>query len=288
MKFLFLDEHQGSYDVVAMAKLLGVSPSGYYEWRRRSKSPRNRHRLELARAIEDIHRSSRGAYGSPRIFKQLKALGYKASRATVERLMRENGIRSKRRRRFRVVTTDSKHSMPVAQNHMAQQFEPTKPNEKWTADITYIPTKEGWLYLAVILDLYSRRIVGWSMDERMPTELTLRALRMALESRDPGEGLMHHSDRGSQYAAGDYRRLLDARRIVCSMSRKGNCYDNAVTESFFGSLKSEFVHHETFETRAEARTKIFEWIEVFYNRTRMHSTLGFMSPEQYERVARVA
>lgn len=288
MKFLFLDEHQGSYDVVAMAKLLGVSPSGYYEWRRRSKSPRNRHRLELARAIEDIHRSSRGAYGSPRIFKQLKALGYKASRATVERLMRENGIRSKRRRRFRVVTTDSKHSMPVAENYMAQQFTPTKPNEKWTADITYIPTKEGWLYLAVILDLYSRRIVGWSMDERMPTELTLRALRMALEGREPGEGLMHHSDRGSQYAAGDYRRLLDARRIVCSMSRKGNCYDNAVTESFFGSLKSEFVHHESFETRAEARTKIFEWIEVFYNRTRMHSTLGFMSPEQYERVARVA
>lgn len=288
MKFLFLDENRGRFDVKQMAEILGVSPSGYYEWRRRSKSFRSRHRLELARAIEDVHRSSRGAYGSPRIFKQLKALGFKTSRATIERLMRENGIRSKRRRRFRVVTTDSKHSLPVAQNHLAQQFEPTKPNEKWSADITYIPTKEGWLYLAVILDLFSRRVVGWSMDERMPTELTLRALRMALDGRSPEEGLMHHSDRGSQYAAGDYRRLLEQRGVVCSMSRRGNCYDNAVTESFFASLKTEFVHHEAFETRAEARTKIFEWIEAFYNRTRLHSTLGFMSPEQYERMARVA
>jgi transposase InsO family protein len=288
VKFLFIDEHRDKYNVKPMAEILGVSASGYYEWLQRSKSPRHRHRLELARAIEDIHRSSRGAYGSPRIFKQLKALGFKTSRATVERLMRESGIRSKRRRRFRVVTTDSKHSMPVAENHLAQQFEPTKPNEKWSADITYIPTKEGWLYLAVILDLYSRRVVGWSMDERISTELTLRALRMALSGREPGAGLMHHSDRGSQYAARDYRRLLEARGVVCSMSRKGNCYDNAVTESFFGSLKTEFVYHETFETRAEARTKIFEWIEGFYNRTRLHSTLGFMSPEQYERTVRVA
>lgn len=282
MKYVFLEENCKSYHVGLMAELIGVSPSGFYDWKRRLRSDRGHNRLKLIRTIEDIHRSSRGAYGSPRIFKQLKAIGHRTSRTTVERLMRENGIRSKRHRRFRVVTTDSKHSMPVAPNHMSQQFEPTKPNEKWSADITYIPTKEGWLYLAIVLDLYSRRVVGWSMDERMPTELTLRALKMALDAREPGEGLMHHSDRGSQYAAGDYRRLLAARRIVCSMSRKGNCYDNSVTESFFGTLKSEFVHHETFETRAEAKMKIFEWIEVFYNRTRMHSTLGFRSPEQYE------
>lgn len=288
MKYVFLDENRKNYHVGLMAELLGVSASGYYDWKLRSQNARGDRRLKLIRTIEDIHRSSRGAYGSPRVFRQLKALGHRTSRSTVERLMREQGIRSKRYRRFRVVTTDSKHSMAVAQNHMSQQFEPAKPNEKWSADITYIPTKEGWLYLAIVLDLYSRRVVGWSMDERMPTELTLRALRMALDARKPGEGLMHHSDRGSQYAAGDYRRLLDARKIVCSMSRKGNCYDNSVTESFFGSLKSEFVHHETFETRAEARMKIFEWIEVFYNRTRMHSTLGFRSPEQYESLPRVA
>lgn len=288
MKFIFLDEHKQKFNIRMMAEILGISPSGYYDWKRRPSSKRSEHRLELTRAIEDVHRSSRGAYGSPRVFRQLKSLGHKASRSTVERLMREHGICSKRRRRFRVVTTDSKHSHPIAPNHLARDFEPSKPNQKWSADITYIPTREGWLYLAVILDLFSRRVVGWSMDERMPTDLTLGALRMALDQCNPGDGLMHHSDRGSQYAATDYRRLLDARRITCSMSRKGNCWDNATTESFFGSLKSEFVHHEVFETRKEAKTKIFEWIEAFYNRTRLHSTLGYMSPEQYERQAKVA
>lgn len=288
MKFGFIDENRVKHGVKRLATLLGVSSSGYYDWKKRSEEGREKGRLGLLRAIEDIHRSSRGAYGSPRIYRHLKALGHKVSRSTVERLMRELGIQSKRRRKFRVVTTDSKHALPVAENHLARDFTPSKPNEKWSADITYIPTKEGWLYLAVILDLFSRRIVGWSMDETMPTELTLRALRMALERCNPGEGLLHHSDRGSQYAAHDYRRLLEARRIICSMSRKGNCYDNAVTESFFGSLKSEFVHHEVFETRKEAKTKIFEWIEAFYNRTRLHSTLGYRSPEQYEREAKVA
>lgn len=288
MRFQFIDENRSHHRTRQMADILGVSLSGYYDWRKRPESKRETGRLELVRTIEEIHRSSRGAYGSPRVFKQLKALGRKASRSTVERLMREHGIRSKRKRRFRVVTTDSKHSHPVAENHLARNFEPSKPNQKWSADITYIPTKEGWLYLAVILDLFSRRVVGWSMDETMPTELTLRALRMALDKCNPGDGLMHHSDRGSQYAAGDYRRLLEARRITCSMSRKGNCWDNATTESFFGSLKSEFVHHEVFQTRAEAKTMIFEWIEAFYNRTRLHSTLGYRSPEQYEREMKVA
>lgn len=288
MRFLFIDDNRDRHTVKRMAAVLDVSVSGYYDWRNRPAGKRETTRLELARTIEEIHRSSRGAYGSPRVFKQLKAQGHKASRSTVERLMREHGIRSKRKRRFRVATTDSKHAHPIAGNHLARDFEPSKPNQKWSADITYIPTKEGWLYLAVILDLFSRRVVGWSMDDTMPTELTLRALRMALEKRNPGDGLMHHSDRGSQYAAADYRRLLDARRITCSMSRKGNCWDNATTESFFGSLKSEFVHHETFETRAEAKTKIFEWIEAFYNRTRLHSTLGYRSPEQYEAETKVA
>ena len=286
MRFLFLDENRKSHDVRVLARVLNVSVAGYYRWKNSAKTA-GRH-LEVLRAIKDLHRSSRGTYGSPRIFAQLKALGHKTSKATVERLMREHGIRSKTKRRFRVTTTDSKHSMPVAQNHLQRDFSPTAPNEKWASDITYIPTTEGWLYLAVILDLFSRRVVGWSMDETMPTELTLRALRMALDNRSPGAGLMHHSDRGSQYAAGDYRKLLAHRRIVCSMSRKGDCWDNAVVESFFGTLKCELVHHEVFETRAEARLKIFEWIEAFYNRVRIHSTLGFRSPEEYERLAKVA
>lgn len=280
-----MQEHQGEHDVRLLAKVLGVSVSGFHRWKKFGE--RDRH-AELKRAIEDIHRSSRGTYGSPRVFAQLRVLGHKTSKATVERLMREMNLRSKTKRRFRIATTDSKHSMPIAENHLQRDFSPTRPNEKWASDITYIPTKEGWLYLAVILDLFSRRVVGWSMDETMPTELTLRAMRMALDSRRPGEGLMHHSDRGSQYAAGDYRNLLAHRRIVCSMSRKGNCWDNAVVESFFGTLKCELVHHEVFETRSEARRKIFEWIEAFYNRVRIHSTLGFRSPEEYERGVKVA
>lgn len=288
MRFLFIDENRNVFSVKKLAEVLKVSASGFYSWRRRSKGPRSTNRLRLARAIEDVHRSSRGAYGSPRIFKQLKSLGFRTSRSTIERIMRELGLRSKRSRKFRVVTTDSKHSHPVAENRLDRNFTPSGPNEKWSADITYVATQEGWLYLAVVIDLYSRRVVGWQMRDAMPAELTLDALKMALEQRRPGRGLLHHSDRGSQYAAGRYREILRARGILCSMSRKANCWDNAVTESFFASLKTEFIHHEVFETRAIARRKIFEWIEGFYNRTRLHSTLGFKSPEEYERSARVA
>jgi transposase InsO family protein len=233
------------------------------------------------RAIEDIHKASRGTYGSPRILAELKGLGFKCSKSRVERLMKKYGIRAKTRRKFRV-TTDSKHSLPVAPNVLDRDFSPEKPNAAWGGDITYVWTKEGWLFLAVIIDLYSRQVVGWSMDERMTRELTLSALRMAINRRKPGQGLIHHTDRGSQYASADYRRLLKAHDMICSMSRKGNCWDNAPIESFFHTLKTECIYWEEFETREEARRKIFEWIEVFYNRQRRHSTLGNLSPVNFE------
>jgi putative transposase len=234
------------------------------------------------RAIEDIHKASRGTYGSPRVLAQLKGLGFKLSKSRVERLMKKHGIRAKTRRKFRV-TTDSKHSFPVAPNILERNFSPAEPNAAWGGDITYLRTKEGWLFLAVIIDLFSRQVVGWSMGERITRELTLNALRMALNRRNPGEGLIHHSDRGSQYACADYQKLLKARKIICSMSRKGNCWDNAVVESFFHSLKTECVYWEEFETREQARKRIFEWIEVFYNRQRIHSTLGYLTPIDFEK-----
>lgn len=233
------------------------------------------------RAIEDIHKASRGTYGSPRILAELKGLGFKCSKTRVERLMKKHGIRAKTRRKFRV-TTDSKHSLPVAPNVLERNFSPDAPNAVWGADITYVWTKEGWLFLAVIIDLFSRQVVGWSMDERMKRELTLNALRMAINRRNPGAGLIHHSDRGSQYASADYRKMLKARNMICSMSRKGNCWDNAPVESFFHSLKIEMIYWEEFSTREQARRKIFEWIEVFYNRQRRHSTLGNLSPVNFE------
>jgi transposase InsO family protein len=214
-------------------------------------------------------------------------MGFDANQKKVERLMKKFGIRAKTKRKFRI-TTDSKHNLPVAENILNRKFTPDAPNKAWAGDITYLWTKEGWLFLAVIVDLFSRQVVGWSMDERMTKELALSALRMGLGRRNPEKGLIHHSDRGSQYAATAYRKLLEARGAICSMSRKGNCWDNAVVESFFHSLKTEMVHHECFETREEARRKVFEWIEVFYNRQRLHSALGYNSPVQYEELKKVA
>lgn len=233
------------------------------------------------RAIEDIHKASRGTYGSPRILAELKGLGFKCSKKRVERLMKKNGIRAKTRRKFKV-TTDSKHNFPVSPNVLKRNFSPKTPNTTWGGDITYVWTKEGWLFLAVIIDLWSRQVVGWSMNERITKELTLSALKMAINSRQPGAGLVHHSDRGSQYASHDYQRLLKLHRMTASMSRRGNCWDNAPVESFFHSLKTEMIYWEDFETREEARRKIFEWIEVFYNRQRRHSTLGYLSPVNFE------
>lgn len=233
------------------------------------------------RVIEDIHKSSRGTYGSPRVLAELKGLGFKCSKQRVERLMKKNGIRAKTRRKFRV-TTDSKHKFPVAPNILDRNFTPEASNAVWGGDITYVWTKEGWLFLAVIIDLFSRQVVGWSMDAKMTRELTLNALRMAINRRNPGAGLLHHTDRGSQYASTDYQQMLKAHKMICSMSRKGNCWDNACIESFFHSLKTEMIYWEEFETREEACRKIFEWIEVFYNRKRRHSTLGYLSPVNFE------
>ncbi len=233
------------------------------------------------RTVEDIHKASRKTYGSPRILAELKGLGIPCSKSRLERLMKKHGIRAKTRRKFRI-TTDSKHSHPIAPNVLERNFSPSTPNATWAGDITYVWTEEGWLFLAVIIDLYSRQVVGWSMNERITRELTMEALKMAINRRNPGPGLVHHTDRGSQYASGDYRRLLNAHKMICSMSRKGNCWDNAPVESFFHSLKTEMIYWEKFTTREEARRKIFEWIEVFYNRQRRHSTLGYLSPANFE------
>jgi len=220
-------------------------------------------------------------YGSPRIVEELRARGYVISRKRVERLMRADGLQAKHSRKFRV-TTDSKHEHPVADNTLAREFEVDVANARWVADITFVWTNQGWLYLAVVMDLFSRRIVGWQMSNRIKRQLVIGALQMALKGRRPESGLLHHSDRGSQYASHDYREMLEEAGCVCSMSRKGNCWDNAPVESFFATLKRELVHDRRFQTREQARSEIFEFIEVWYNRKRRHSTLGYMSPAEYE------
>ena len=265
-----------------MCKLLEVSRSGYYAWLKREDGPRARENRQLLAEIHEIHAGSRRTYGAPRIRAELKRRGWRVGKNRVARLMAEAGLRSRVRRRFRVKTTDSNHKLPVAENLLEGRAPPTGLDQIWVADITYIPTDEGWLYLASILDLHSRRIVGWSMKDTLRVELTMDALLMALKARSPTAGLIHHSDRGSQYAAKDYQKLVDKHGLVPSMSRKGNCYDNATKESFFHSLKTELVHHEHYRTREEAKASVFEWIEVFYNRQRLHSALGYRSPAEFE------
>ncbi len=265
-----------------MSRILQVSRSGFYAWSKRAPSVRSRSDQALVVDIKAMHRASRNTYGSPRVRRQLLAQGHTVGRGRVARLMRDNDLRGKRKRRFRT-TTQSNHSHPVAPNVLQRQFTVEQPNAAWVGDITYVWTMEGWLYLAVIVDLYSRRVVGWAMGKRIDQALTLRALRMALQACGPGPGLIHHTDRGSQYAANDYRKLLKARGLVCSMSRKGDCWDNAVAESFFATLKVDLVHESLFHTRAQASREIFEYIEVFYNRVRRHSFLGYLSPQEFER-----
>ena len=265
-----------------MCDALDVSASGYYAWAARPPSPAEQRRGELVTAIEVIHAEVKGRYGSPRMTAELNARGYPCSENTVARLMREHGIRATAPKRF-VRTTDSNHRLPVAENLLDRDFDPEEPNERWCADITYIPTGEGWLYLAVVEDLFSRRIVGWSMAVTMESRLVVDALAMAVAGRRPGAGLVAHSDRGSQYASDHYQRALAAEGIVCSMSGVGQCWDNAPVESFFGSLKRELRPNEVFATRDQARAEIFEYLEVFYNRVRLHSSLGFLSPEGFER-----
>lgn len=281
MKFRFIRRHVGQYPVTVMCRVLGVSRSGYYAWRRRPESRRSREDRRLQAKIRTIHRKNHRVYGSPRIHRELRSQGIRCGRKRVARLMREAGLRARQKRRFKA-TTDSKHSHPVAANLLEQQFEVVKPDTVWLGDITYIWTREGWLYLAAVMDLASRRIVGWAMGNRITSDLTLNALNMAIRQRRPSPGLIHHTDRGSQYACKAYRTALDSHGIVASMSRRGNCYDNAPMESFFHSLKVELIYGRRFRTRGEAQSAIFRYIEVFYNRQRLHSSLGYQSPSRWE------
>ncbi len=269
-----------------MCEVLEVSRSGFYAWRKRSQSRRAERQRKLVSEMQQIH-SDRDMknYGSPRMQQELAARGHEVSKNTVAKLMRDHGIRAASSRKFRV-TTDSGHSLPVAENVLDRQFEQESADRVWLADITYVWTREGWLYLACVLDAFSRKIVGWSMSERMTKELVLDALRMAVGRRCPQPGeLLHHSDRGSQYASEAFQKWLRDENITCSMSRKGNCWDNAMMESFFATLKKERIHLEEYATRNEARASVFDYIERFYNRTRRHSALGFQSPDQFEQAA---
>ena len=261
--------------------MLEVSISGYQAWKR-GGSP-NRTRLtdaQMLALIQAIHKELKSAYGSPRMVRELRDRGFPASKERVERLMRENGIRARHKRRFKA-TTDSKHALPVAPNLLARDFTPAKPNQVWTADMTYIWTDEGWLYLAVVLDLFNREVVGWSIKPRMTADIVIDALTMAWFRKKPAAGLIHHSDRGSQYASHAFQARLEEYGMVCSMSRKGNCWDNAPSESFFNSLKNERVHGTRYSTRPDAEADLFDYIEPFYNRRRQHSTLGYASPMKF-------
>jgi len=276
---------QTDFPVELMCEIFSVSKSGYYAWRKRDHSQREEKELKLLQAIEDVHKSSRKTYGSPRVYDQLKGMGHRVSKTKVERTMKKHGIRAKTKRKFRV-TTDSKHNLPVAPNLLERNFSPEKPNQTWASDITYIWTREGWLFLAVIVDLFSRQVVGWSLDKTMTKELVSSALRQAYFRRKPGTGLVFHSDRGSQYCSREFRVQLKQYRMIQSQSRVANCWDNACVESFFHTLKTEMIYHEDFKTREEAHRAIFEWVEAFYNRQRKHSTLGYKSPVDFERMIR--
>jgi len=261
--------------------MLGVSRSGYYAWHHRLPSERQRANEQLAQQIAEIHQQSRQSYGSPRIVKALRQQGICCNRKRIVRLMQIHQIRAKTKRRFKV-TTNSEHRLPVANDLVQQNFAVNAPNSVWTSDITYLWTREGWVYLAVILDLFARRIVGWELSSRLTADLVTSALQGALDWRQPEPGLILHSDRGSQYASQELRLLVEHYSIRQSMSGKGNCYDNAVTESFFHTLKTELTFFEHYESRQEARSSIFEYIEVFYNRQRLHSTNGYLSPFDFE------
>jgi putative transposase len=274
------DEHP----ILSLCLYLEVSPSGYYAWQRRRECPGLRALQDraLVQEIDQIHTRSRQTYGSPRVVQELRQKGQRHGRNRIARLMKQEGLCGRQKRRYRVQTTDSNHDHPIAPNHLVQAPKATAPNQLWVADITYIETQQGWLYLAAIMDLYSRKIVGWAMSQRIDTVLILKALAMALLHRRPPANLLFHSDRGVQYASGDYRNALSQAGLIASMSRRGNCYDNAAMESFWSTLKLELVYRRCFETRAQARTQIFDYIESFYNRQRTHSALAYRSPVDFE------
>lgn len=285
MRYRFIQAEKALYPVEVLCQVLAVARSGYYAWCRRPLSVRTQQNQWLMTHIQTCYQASRGRYGSPRIHQELRAQGMRVGRHRVAHLMRFQGLRSVSRRRA-WKRSGIASSEVMAANTLRRAFTATRPNEKWVSDITYVPTRQGWLYVAVLMDLYSRRIIGWAMEEQMTTTLTLKALEMALQQRPVSVGLLHHSDRGSQYGAMAYQQRLAARGIRCSMSRPGNCWDNAVVESFFATLKTELLSAEpVYRTRQEARTAIFEYVEGFYNRTRRHSTLGYLSPVEFERQA---
>lgn len=275
---------QKDHSITALCAAFQVSKSGYYQWRKTQSnpSPRQKENQSLKEDIIRIHGNSRKTYGAPRIRIELRKEGKRHGKNRVANLMREQHICGRAKKRFRVKTTDSNHDQPIAPNHLASMDKPTGPDQIWVADITYIWTMEGWLYLAVIMDLYSRRIVGWSMSSSINTALVLGAWNMALTHRNPPAGLLFHSDRGVQYASLQYRTALELSRAIASMSRKGNCYDNAVMEAFWSTLKLELIYREEFQTHAQAQSKIFDYIEVFYNRKRLHSSLGYQTPVEFE------
>jgi transposase InsO family protein len=277
----FMQQHETEFPIGVMCDVFAVSRSGYYAWRKKPVSKRKQANDKLLKEIRIAHHESRETYGSPRVYQALKQKDIPCSENRIARLMQEDGLRAKSKRRFKA-TTNSKHDLPVAPNLLQRDFSPEKPDQVWAGDITYIWTAAGWLYLVVVLDLFSRSVVGWAMDKRMTRHLVMDALTMAKQRRRPSPGLIFHSDRGSQYASADFQSLLAKHRMLCSMSRKGDCWDNAPTESFFGSLKQELVFHQKYSTRFHARQSIFEYIERFYNRRRLHSTLGFQSPALYE------
>jgi putative transposase len=282
MTYRFIDAHQSQWPVRWLCETLEVSPAGYYAWRQAPRSSQEQRRDALLVEIRAVHAEFKARYGSPRIHAEVVARGQDCCLNTVAKLMRENGIAAKTARKFRCTTTDSNHDLPVADNLLDRQFHPSGANETWLADITYIATREGWLYLAAVEDLYSRRVVGWSLADHMESRLVVDALELAVQRRLPDEGLLAHSDRGSQYASEHYQRLLGKHGIKCSMSRRADCWDNAPMESFFASLKKELVHGADFTTKAEARAALVEYIEVFYNNKRRHSSLGYVSPAEYE------
>ena len=273
--------------MTTLCRFFSVSRSAYYDWLDRSPTTLEKEDAELIEIIKDLFKNSRENYGTRRLKKDLRKKGWHISRRRIARLMRMASLACKTKRKFKA-TTDSKHGLPVAPNLLDRQFSAAQPNQKYVGDITYIHTQEGWLYLAVVIDLYSRQVVGWSMSECMQAKLVNDALVMALWQRKPGKGLIWHTDRGSQYASSSHRALLNEHGIVQSMSRKGNCWDNAVAESFFHTLKTELIHHQRYHTRAEAKQDIFEYIEVFYNRERFHSANNYLSPVDYERQQKAA
>ena len=284
MRYAFIRNHREAFPVTLLCQVLGVSTSGFYAWLRRPESPRTRANRRLLVEIKAVHQRSRQTYGSPRVHADLNANGLICGKHRVAQLMRKHGIVTRHKRKFKA-TTNSRHTHPVAKNVLNRQFAVTEPNRWWVSDITYIPTQEGWLYLAVTLDLYHRKVMGWAMDRWMTQQLVIDALTMALQQGRPGRGLSHHSDQGVQYACKAFQALLNTERIQCSMSRKGNCWDNAVAESFFHSLKVELIHGRNYLTRQEARIEIFDYIEVFYNRQRRHSALGYLTPAECEKLA---